>query len=141
MQAKSGAQQYQQINQQSTVQDASPHKLIQMLMQGALDKLHIAKGHMQNGNTEPKCVQISICISIIDGLQASLDKEQGGEVAQNLDNLYTYMMEKLVYANLHDDVDALDEVANLMRTVKDGWDQISPDGQAKDGSHDGQQTA
>jgi len=54
----------------------------------------------------------------------SLDKETGGEIAQNLDALYGYMQLRLLRANLHDDVEILSEVSTLLRTIKDGWDQI-----------------
>lgn len=121
---KSGAQAYQQINQQSTVPEANPHRLIQMLMEGALNKIEFAKGYMQNKDIEKKGVQISLAISIIDGLKASLDTEKGGEVAQNLNDLYMYMMDKLVEANLNDDTQILDEVHQLMQTIKEGWDGI-----------------
>ncbi len=133
---KSGAQAYNQINQQSHMVDADPHKLIQMLMQGALDKINMAKGHMLNNNIEPKGVQISIAISIIDGLQASLDLEKGGEIAKNLNQLYSYMMEQLVLANLNNEVKVLEEVYQLMVTIKEGWDGISESAQSKKNASD-----
>lgn len=130
MYQKSGATAYQQINQQSSVPEASPHKLIQMLMQGALDKLDFAKGYMQNNNVEQKGLQISLAISIIDGLKASLDFDKGGEIAQNLNDLYIYMMDQLVKANLENDVSKLDEVHQLLATIKEGWDQIDNTGKS-----------
>lgn len=66
-----------------------------MLMAGALDKIATAKGHMLHENMSEKGRHISWAISIISGLQSSLDMESGGEVSANLDNLYDYMVRRL----------------------------------------------
>lgn len=116
--------QYGQIGAQSGVACATPHRLIQMLFDGALDKLALARGHMQRGEIALKGSHIGWVISIIDGLRMSLDKEAGGEIAQNLDALYGYMQARLLQANLQNDVEILNEVSSLLHTIKDGWDQI-----------------
>jgi len=121
---KSGIQQYAQVGNQSGINGASPHRLIQMLMEGALGKISIAKGHMTRNEISQKGTTISWAISIIDGLRMSLDKEQGGDIAENLDALYEYMTNRLVQANIENSVDMLDEVAHLMITLKSGWDGI-----------------
>lgn len=124
-QGKSSAlQQYGQVGAQSGVACATPYRLIQMLFDGALDKLALARGHMRRGEVALKGSHIGWVISIIDGLRMSLDKETGGEIAQNLDALYGYMQLRLLRANLHNDVEILSEVSALLRTIKDGWDQI-----------------
>ena len=117
-------QQYGQVSAQSGVAYATPHRLIQMLFDGALDKLALARGHMQRGEVALKGSHISWAISIIDGLRMSLDKEAGGEIAQNLDAVYGYMQLRLLHANLHNDVEIISEVSTLLRTIKDAWDQI-----------------
>jgi flagellar protein FliS len=116
--------QYRQVGAQSGVASASPHRLIQMLMEGALEKINLAKGYMQRGETALKGSHISWAISIIDGLRMSLDKEQGGEVAQNLDDLYDYMGRRLAEANLKNSVEMLDEVAGLLTEIKSAWDSV-----------------
>ncbi len=120
----SALDQYNKVGIQGGVDAASPHRLIQMLMEGALDKIAIAKGHMQQGNIAEKGAHISWAIAIIDGLKVSLDKSAGGEIAENLDALYDYMQRTLLKANLDDDPALLDEVSGLMATIKDGWDNI-----------------
>lgn len=116
--------QYSKMAVQTGVTSASPHRLIQMLMEGALDKIATARGCMERGDVANKGRQISWAISIINGLRASLDKEQGGEIAQNLDDLYDYMERRLVLANSHNDIGMLDEVTALLRQIKEAWDAI-----------------
>jgi len=116
--------QYKQVGAQSGVASASPHRLIQMLMEGALEKINLAKGYMQRGETALKGSHISWAISIIDGLRMSLDKEAGGEIAQNLDDLYDYMGRRLAEANLDNNEAMLNEVAGLIMEIKSAWDAV-----------------
>ena len=116
--------QYRQVGTQSGVASASPHRLIQMLMEGALEKINLAKGYMQRGDIALKGSHISWAISIIDGLRMSLDKESGGEVAQNLDDLYDYMGRRLAEANLDNNEAMLNEVAGLLVEIKSAWDTV-----------------
>jgi len=126
----SGAAKYQNISSQSGVENATPHRLIQMLIDGSLDRINKAKGHMNRGEVSEKGEAISSAISIIGGLQGSLNKESGGEVAENLDKLYNYMIEKLVEANQSNNTEILVEVSKLMLNIKSGWDQIEPKAEA-----------
>ena len=116
---------YKQVGVQNNVADASPHRLVQMLMEGALGKIAAAKGHMERGEIRPKGEQIGCAISILEGLKASLDKEKGGEIAQNLEDLYIYMERRLIEANRENDTSRLDEVSDLLRQVKEAWDAIA----------------
>jgi flagellar secretion chaperone FliS len=106
------------------VNDASPHRLIQMLFEGALERIAMARGAMQQGDVALKGERISRAIDIIEGLRAHLDVEKGGPVAANLESLYEYMGRRLAEANARNDAAILDEVANLIREVKAGWDAI-----------------
>ena len=123
--ARAALKQYKQVNVQSMVEGASPHRLIQMLMEGALEKMHFARGLMEEGRLGPKAEHISWTISIIDGLRISLDKDVGGEIAQNLEDLYDYMVRRLVEANLKNDVTIIDEVSDLLKQIKEAWDAIA----------------
>lgn len=116
--------QYRKVGVHAGIADASPHRLIQMLLEGALDKIHVAKGHMSRGEAAAKGKHISWAISIVDGLRSSLDLKAGGELAENLDALYDYMNRRLLEANLRNDVSLLDEVSNLLLEIKQGWDAI-----------------
>jgi len=115
---------YSQVGVSSGVEQASPHRLIQMLMDGAIEKVAMAKGFMERNEIALKGSHISWAISIIEGLRASLDKSTGGEIADNLDDLYDYMIRRLIRSNAENDADMLDEVMSLLRSVKGAWDEI-----------------
>lgn len=125
MNAMAALRQYQTVNTQAQLSDASPHRLIQMLMEGGLSRLAQARGAMQHGQVAAKGELISKAIGIIGGLREGLNVQNGGEIAANLDRLYEYMIARLVEANLSNDVALIDEVAGLLRNVKSGWDAIS----------------
>ena len=117
-------QQYQQMNAQTGVAYASPHRLIQMLMEGAFERIAVAKGCIQRQDIVAKGEQIGRAIDIVGGLRDGLNHDIGGELSANLDALYDYMQRRLVEANLRSDVVILDEVADLLRPVKEAWDAI-----------------
>lgn len=119
-----GLQQYQRINTQTSITDADPHRLIQLLYNGALERLNMAKARMQAKDYEGKGRLISKTIEIIGGLREFLDLEKGGELAQRLAALYEYMERTLVEASMKNDVNKVDEVCNLLRSIKEGWDGI-----------------
>ncbi len=116
--------QYQQMNAESGVAYASPHRLIQMLMEGAFERIATAKGCIQRHDIPGKGEQIGKAIDIIGGLRDALNMEAGGELATNLDALYDFMQRRLLEANLRSDIAILDEVADLLRPIKEGWDAI-----------------
>jgi flagellar protein FliS len=109
---------------ESEVDYASPHRIIQMLLDGALAKLATAKGCIERGDVAEKGKQITWGMNIVNGLRSSLDIEKGGEIAANLDALYEYMVKRLLEANLHSDPEILDEVTALLSEIKAGWDEI-----------------
>ena len=119
-----GLQQYRQVNTQARVESASPHRLIQMLMQGALDRIATARGAMERGEIATKGEQISWAISIVGGLRGSLDLETGGDLAGNLHDLYDYMERQLLQANIRNEIALLDEVSGLLREIKSAWDEV-----------------
>ncbi len=124
MNALSAMKQYQQVSVHSNIMDASPHRLVQMLMEGVLEKIALAKGNLVRHEIASKGENIGKAISIVGGLQASLNKEAGGEISENLDRLYDYMTQQLLMANSRNDEAMLDEVAGLMLDIKISWDAI-----------------
>ncbi len=118
---------YQQMDTQSQIEDASPHRLIQLMMERALAKIGLARSQMAEGKVQEKGNNISDAISIINGLQASLNHKADKRMSENFDALYAYMMRRLLEANLHNDGGILDEVAGLLRELKEAWDAIADD--------------
>ena len=118
---------YQQMDTQGQIEDASPHRLIQLMMERALAKIGLAQSQMTEGKVQEKGNNISDAISIINGLQASLNHKADKRMSENFDALYAYMMRRLLEANLHNDGGILDEVAGLLRELKEAWDAIADD--------------
>lgn len=119
---------YGKQNLATQVEVASPHQLIVMLFEGAITACFLAKAHMQNSLVAEKGKAISKAIAIVEeGLRLSLEKDQGGLLATNLDALYEYMGRQLLQANLRNDADRLDEVIGLLSGLKESWQQINPD--------------
>ena len=116
---------YAQVSVETGVSTASPHKLILMLYDGALLQIRTAGIAMQAKDIPGKGTAISKAIEIIiNGLKVSLDMDAGGELSERLSALYEYMGERLLYANLHNNQAALDEVAGLLATLRGAWAEI-----------------
>lgn len=125
------AAQYRSVNSHGLVADASPTRLVQISLESILMHLATAAGCMarirnnvpladivSKGNAMGKAVRL------VSHLNDSLDLDQGGEVAANLRNLYLYMLERLTLANAINDGRIVNEVSDLVRKVKSGWDHV-----------------
>lgn len=121
---RAGVAEYGKVAAESEVTYATPHRLVQMLMEGALEKVATAKGCMERRDLEGKSRQISWAMSIVNGLRSSLDLEAGGAIAVNLDDLYAYMIRRLIDASAQNDPAALSEVMALMLEIKAAWDAM-----------------
>jgi flagellar protein FliS len=119
-----GAKEYSQVSLHTEVMEADPHKLIQLLLEGALTRLAMSKNFIEQGNYEAKNEKIGRTVDIICALQESLDHEKGGEVSKNLERLYDYMSRRLFDANRLNDTDIVNEVMGLLLEVKSGWEGI-----------------
>lgn len=118
---------YQTVQTDVSVATASPHQLILLLFDGALASIAVAKARMEEGNPEAKGLAISKAIDIIsNGLKVSLDLKAGGELAENLEALYDYMVRRLVHANLRNQPAVLDEVSTLLSDIRSAWVEITP---------------
>lgn len=118
---------YAHVGVESDVNAADPHKLILLLYRGAIEAIAQARIQMQRGQVALKGSSISKAISIIEsGLRPSLNKEAGGELARNLDELYAHMVHRLITANLRNDPAILDEVSRLLIDLRQAWEQITP---------------
>lgn len=115
---------YADVYARTGVEDASPHRLIQMLMEGFIARVYAAKGCMEHGEIAMKGENITKAIAIAGGLDACLDLDKGGELGQNLHNLYEYIVNRLFLAHANNDAEILDETVSLMSEIKAGWDAI-----------------
>jgi len=119
-----GLQAYQRVNTQTSITDADPHKLVQLLYNGAIERINMAKARMQAKDYAGKGQLINKAMEIVAGLRAFLDFEKGGELSAQLEALYDYMERALLEASAKNDPAKLDEVLGLLRSLKEGWDGI-----------------
>ena len=125
MNMNSAVKAYSNVAIESKAHSSDPHKLILMLYQGALLSIASAKNQMMRNEIAAKGKSISQAISIInDGLKASLDLNVGGDLALNLSDLYSYMIQRLLQANMKNDTDILDEVTTLLLELRGAWESI-----------------
>jgi len=122
--AKAYLKEYRSTGIEGSVIDASPHRLIGLLLSGAREKVRLAQAAMAEGQIAAKGEAISRACAIVDSLRGSLDMAAGGEVAANLDALYDFMSARLVEANLQNDPVALADVDGLLGEVESAWQSI-----------------
>lgn len=115
------------LDSQKTV--ASPYRVVQMLLAGALERLAKARVAIEQERFSVRGELLSATLMIVAELRMALDHEAGGDISANLDNLYEFMMGEIVQANIHDDIEKLETVSRLLREIKDGWDAIPLDAQ------------
>jgi flagellar protein FliS len=135
MQSQRGAAQYRAVSSHGLVADASPSRLVQIMFEHILSQLAIAQGCMDRikdnlptGEVIAKGKSLGKAIRLINQLNATLDMQRGGHIAENLRALYVYMLARLTLANATNDSALLTEVSSLLRKVKSGWDQIVAEG-------------
>jgi len=116
--------QYKTLELQSSVENASPHELINLLLQGARSHINAAKMHIEAQRIKEKGENISKAISILDGLINCLNHETGGDIAENLRALYQYTQQILLRANLDNNTELLDEANILLTEVHEAWRSI-----------------
>lgn len=119
-----GIKAYKSVGVKDDLAVADPHRVIQLLMQGALENMAKAKGAMERKDFAEKSRTVSKAMSIISALQHSLDMDVGGEVSQNLWSLYDFMVNHLMQASRESSTVKVDDVIEIMIKIKSGWDAI-----------------
>ena len=112
---------YQQTNAYGQVEQADGHELIRLLLETLSARISQARHSIEENDIIEKTARLSKALNILDGLRMSLNTEQGGEIAANLDDLYDYMQRQLVRANAHNNIAILDEVKALAEEIKQAW--------------------
>ena len=129
------AKAYATVGVETGVAAANPHKLILMLFDGALLSLSADASHLQRNNIAEKGASLSKAIDIIsNGLCASLDIKAGGEIAERLHALYEYMANRLLHANINNDLAAIEEVSHLLGELRSAWEEIAQNPAAVSGN-------
>ncbi|WP_299495208.1 flagellar export chaperone FliS [uncultured Shewanella sp.] len=121
---RSSLQSYRKVSVEGGMSVASPHKIIQMLFSGALERLAQARCAIEQNDLAKKGEALGKAISIVSGLNGSLNMEVEGEVANNLNALYDFMLQQMSAANVNNDVTAIDDVMDILKVIKEGWDSI-----------------
>lgn len=121
------AQVYQRVSVDTGVASSDPHALVLMLFDAALAAIHQAEGHVAAGRVEAKGQAIGKAARIVEeGLKASLDKNAGGALSQQLAALYDYITMRLLQANLNSNAAALAEAGKLLADLRNAWTAIRP---------------
>jgi flagellar protein FliS len=115
---------YQSVAAHGGVATADPHRLIVMLLDGAIERITMARGAIEHTAIEAKGNLLHRAVAILDELRASLDMQTGGDIASNLADLYEYASRQLMRANLENRIEPLNEVSSLLREIRSAWIQI-----------------
>jgi flagellar secretion chaperone FliS len=118
---------YAQVGVETGMTSASPHRLVSMLFEGYMESLARARGAMRDGLVAAKGQAITRAVSIVEeGLRGALNRDAGGQLSQDLDDLYNYIAMRLTLANVRNDANMLDECQRLMQPVQEAWEAIAP---------------
>ncbi len=106
--------------------EANSHKVISLLLEGALERIEQSKTAIQNSNIDEAQVLVEKLTAIVKGLNNSLNFENGGVIALNLEKVYAYILDRLEALPIDEAIEALTEMAQLLGEIKSGWDAIEP---------------
>lgn len=115
---------YQSISAHGGVANADPHGLVLMLMDAALERMAGARGCIERGDIARKAKLLHSCVTIVAELRGSLDLDKGGPLAQNLSDLYDYMIRRLLLANAGSEARYILEVSALLSEIRGAWAAI-----------------
>lgn len=119
-------QAYKETGTSTAIMDATPHQLTALLFKALLDKLAIAEGAISRGDVPSRCDAISKATNIVMELKSTLDLENGGDVANELDRLYEFSVSELLDANSQKSIDKIRSVRAVISQINEAWIQISP---------------
>jgi flagellar protein FliS len=118
---------YLQVGVETQVSGADAHQLVALLFDGFVEAVAQGRGAMRQGQQEPKCAALGRAVRIVEeGLRGGLNLQSGGSLAQDLNDLYSYLTMRLTMANLRNDEAALDECLRLVQPLREAWQAIAP---------------
>jgi flagellar protein FliS len=118
---------YQSVSAHGGVADADPHRLVQMLMDAAMERMVTARACIERGDIVRKAKLLHSCVTLIAELRGSLNMSDGGALAQNLSALYDYIARQILMANVQNDADKITEVMSLLNEIRGAWVAIGPE--------------
>ena len=120
-----GAKAYAQVGLESGIHSASPHGLIILLFDGAIEAIRKAQVFIEAKDIEMKVLCIDKALRIInEGLVAALDINSGGSLAEQLLTLYDHIAKELILANIQNNIEKLSSCIDLLQELRDAWQQI-----------------
>jgi flagellar protein FliS len=122
---------YRSTSAHAGVETGDPHRLVVMLMDGALERIATARGLMAHGSGVEKAQLLHRAVAIIDELRNGLNFKAGGDIANNLDALYEYMCRRIMQANASNKPEWLDEVSRLLGEIRSAWLQVAVNSRAR----------
>jgi flagellar secretion chaperone FliS len=117
---------YRSVSAHGAVADTHPHALVLTLFDAALERMNAARACIERGETRRMAGLLHAAVILVAELRGSLDLQKGGELAQNLSNLYEYISRRLMHANLNSDAAAVTEVMSLLAEIRGAWAAIGP---------------
>ncbi len=117
---------YQSVSVHGGVANADPHGLVMMLMDACAERLAIAAGCIERREIVRMAKLLHSCVTILTELRGSLNLAAGGPLAENLSNLYDYMMRQLLLANVNSNASPVKEVLGLLNEIRSAWIAIGP---------------
>ena len=118
---------YGQIKNDTQTTYASPHQLMLMLFDGAIEAMSMTVGAIQNNNFELRSKQSTRSITIINGMRDCLDMDSGSELSDNLYSLYLYMAQELFRAGVKNDVETIQNIQHMLKDIRGSWEKIPLD--------------
>jgi len=123
---KANVAMYQSVAVQGGVANADPHALVQMLLDATMERISSARSCIEQGDRVRKAKLLHSCVTLVAELRGSLDLIRGGELAENLSNLYEYIARRLLLGNARDDAAPLTEALSLLGEIRSAWIAIGP---------------
>ena len=118
---------YNQVNIDSTLMAADPHQVILMMYDGLLESIAKVKGAIERKDLATKSQMITKAVNILSALDNALDADAEPKISATFSSLYQYCIQRLNDTNITLEVEALDEVTNLLKPIRDAWREIPED--------------
>ena len=118
---------YNQVNIDSTLMAADPHQVILMMYDGLLESIAKVKGAIERKDLATKSQMITKAVNILSALDNALDADAEPQISATFSSLYQYCIQRLNDTNISLEVEALDEVTNLLKPIRDAWREIPED--------------